>query len=73
MPFAFLFGLYVNSSVFHDLSMIIHVSISFRGVLSTGFLWMVDVDKSRVECDEFVLAESARKAFDTKPLDIVST
>ncbi|KAF8150707.1 MFS general substrate transporter [Crassisporium funariophilum] len=42
MPFAFLFGL---------------------GVVSTLFLWMVDVDKSRIECNDFILAESERKAF----------
>ncbi|KAF4597306.1 hypothetical protein EYR40_007758 [Pleurotus pulmonarius] len=43
MPFAFLFGL---------------------GMFSTIFLWMVDVPKSRVECQEFVRAEADRKAFD---------
>ncbi|KIY62022.1 hypothetical protein CYLTODRAFT_459347 [Cylindrobasidium torrendii FP15055 ss-10] len=35
------------------------------GVLSTGFLWMVDVDKSRIECAEFIKAEAERDAFDT--------
>ncbi len=35
-----------------------------RGVFSTIFLWMVDVPKSRVECQEFVRAEADRKAFD---------
>ncbi|THU84193.1 MFS general substrate transporter [Dendrothele bispora CBS 962.96] len=45
MPFAFLFGL---------------------GVFSTIFLYMVDVDKSRVECEEFIKAEGARKAFDSE-------
>ncbi|KAJ6561993.1 autophagy-related protein 22-like protein [Mycena capillaripes] len=43
MPFAFLFGL---------------------GVFSTIFLWLVDVDKSRVECEAFVRAEEKRKAFE---------
>ncbi|KAJ7476224.1 MFS general substrate transporter [Mycena latifolia] len=43
MPFAFLFGL---------------------GVFSTVFLWLVDVDKSRVECEAFVRAEQERKAFE---------
>ncbi|KAI0833634.1 autophagy-related protein 22-like protein [Trametes gibbosa] len=33
------------------------------GVLSTGFLYFVDVDKSRRECAEFVLAEAKREAF----------
>ncbi|KAJ7158472.1 MFS general substrate transporter [Mycena filopes] len=42
MPFAFLFGL---------------------GVFSTLFLYLVDVDKSRIECEAFIRAEEARKAF----------
>ncbi|THH32255.1 hypothetical protein EUX98_g1933 [Antrodiella citrinella] len=42
MPFAFLFGL---------------------GVFSTIFLYFVDVEKSRTECDEFVQAEAERHAF----------
>ncbi|KAH9945074.1 MFS general substrate transporter [Epithele typhae] len=33
------------------------------GVLSTAFLFMVDVDKSRTECDEFIAAEARREAF----------
>lgn len=36
-----------------------------RGVLSTIFLVLVDVDKSRVECEEFIRAEAERKAFET--------
>ncbi|KAJ7745671.1 MFS general substrate transporter [Mycena metata] len=43
MPFAFLFGL---------------------GVFSTVFLYFVDVDKSRVECEAFIRAEEKRKAFE---------
>ncbi|KAF8917270.1 autophagy-related protein 22-like protein [Mucidula mucida] len=46
MPFAFLFGL---------------------GVFSTIFLWMLDVDKSHVECEEFIRAEAERKAFEAHP------
>ncbi|KAJ3564406.1 hypothetical protein NP233_g8317 [Leucocoprinus birnbaumii] len=42
MPFAFLFGL---------------------GVLSTIFLWMIDIDRSRKECAEFIAAEGSRNAF----------
>lgn len=42
MPFAFLFGL---------------------GVASTVFLLLVDVKKSRKECEEFILAEAKREAF----------
>ncbi|KAH9003152.1 MFS general substrate transporter [Lactarius hatsudake] len=42
MPFAFLFGL---------------------GLFSTIFLFMVDVKKSRIECEEFVEAEATRDAF----------
>lgn len=34
------------------------------GTLSTIFLWMVDVQKSRVECEVFILAEANRKAFE---------
>jgi hypothetical protein len=33
------------------------------GVVSVLFLWLVDMDKSRIECDEFVLAETKREAF----------
>ncbi|KAH9064003.1 autophagy-related protein 22-like protein [Lactarius vividus] len=44
MPFAFLFGL---------------------GLFSTIFLFMVDVKKSRIECEEFVEAEATRDAFAT--------
>lgn len=71
MPFAFLFGLYV---VLPRLFLFLYNKPRIsRGVLSSVFLWMVDVGKSRIECDEFVLAESARKAFDTEALDVVST
>ncbi|KAF8896088.1 autophagy-related protein 22-like protein [Infundibulicybe gibba] len=40
------------------------------GVFSTIFLWMVDVDKSRIECEEFVLAEEARKVFQTGEMEL---
>ncbi|EEB89454.1 hypothetical protein MPER_12445 [Moniliophthora perniciosa FA553] len=43
LPFAFLFGL---------------------GVFSTLFLYMVNVEKSHIECEEFIKAEADRKAFD---------
>ncbi|KAJ3510972.1 hypothetical protein NLJ89_g4370 [Agrocybe chaxingu] len=33
------------------------------GVLSTIFLWMVDVEKSRMECKEFIAAEAEREVF----------
>lgn len=33
------------------------------GTISTIFLYLVDVKKSRVECDEFVEAEANREAF----------
>lgn len=33
------------------------------GVLSTVFLWMVDIDQSRKECAEFIAAEGSRNAF----------
>ncbi|KAJ7067231.1 autophagy-related protein 22-like protein [Mycena amicta] len=34
------------------------------GVFSTVFLWLVDIDKSRAECEAFVRAEAERKAFE---------
>ncbi len=34
-----------------------------RGALSTIFLYFVDVEKSRKECAEFILAEAKRDAF----------
>jgi len=33
------------------------------GAISTIFLYLVDVKKSRVECEEFVEAEANREAF----------
>ena len=43
-------------------------SISLRGALSTVFLYLVDVQKSRKECEEFIVAEAKREAFaDTVP------
>ena len=36
--------------------------------MSTIFLYFVDVDKSRKECEEFIVAEAKREAFaDTVP------
>ena len=35
----------------------------FRGVASTVFLLLVDVKKSRQECEDFVNAETKREAF----------
>lgn len=37
------------------------------GALSTGFLYVVDVDKSRKECAAFVSAEAKREAFADAP------
>ncbi|TBU38548.1 MFS general substrate transporter [Dichomitus squalens] len=38
------------------------------GALSTAFLYFVDVQKSRKECEEFIVAEAKREAFvDTVP------
>ncbi|KAI0091109.1 autophagy-related protein 22-like protein [Irpex rosettiformis] len=34
------------------------------GTASTVFLWFVDVDKSRKECDDFIAAEAKRDAFE---------
>lgn len=58
MPFAFLFALSVHHS-FHS-NMVLHL---FRGVLSCGVLYFVDVKKSRIECEDFVTAEGKRDAF----------
>ncbi|KAL1737633.1 vacuole effluxer Atg22 like-domain-containing protein, partial [Schizophyllum fasciatum] len=38
------------------------------GTASTIFLWLVDVKKSRVECEAFVRAESEREAFQASAL-----
>ncbi|GAW00214.1 MFS general substrate transporter [Lentinula edodes] len=35
------------------------------GVFSMIFLWFVDVPRSRIECENFVKAESERRAFET--------
>lgn len=37
----------------------------YRGAFSTIFLFMVDMKKSRIECDEFIAAEAKREAFAT--------
>jgi hypothetical protein len=37
--------------------------ISHSGTFSTVFLYLVDVEKSRMECEEFMAAEMSRKAF----------
>jgi hypothetical protein len=36
----------------------------YSGTFSTVFLYLVDVKKSRTECEEFIVAEMRRKAFD---------
>ena len=38
-----------------------------RGALSTVFLYLVDVQKSRKECEEFIVAEAKREAFADSP------
>jgi len=35
-------------------------------MLSTIFLFVLDVEKSRIECEEFVEAEARRGVFSTK-------
>jgi hypothetical protein len=37
--------------------------MALSGISSTIFLFMVDVDKSRVECEEFVAAEVKHDVF----------
>lgn len=39
---------------------------TFRGAFSTIFLFMVDMKKSRAECEEFIAAEAKREAFATE-------
>lgn len=34
------------------------------GIMSTVFLYLIDVDKSRVECEQFLKAEANRQAFE---------
>lgn len=54
------------SDIFGSVLMrVLNVCVYCRGVFSTIFLWFVDVDKSRVECEEFIRAEADRKAFET--------
>jgi hypothetical protein len=68
MSFTFLFSLYViPSAPYRRRSRIV-----FSGVVSTFFLWMVDVDKSRFEYREFILAEEKRKASRKNELGPVS-
>ena len=62
MPFAFLFGLYVLTNFVGIYRILIWNNCS--GTFSTVFLYLVDVNKSRVECEEFIVAEMKRKAFD---------
>lgn len=37
--------------------------VEHSGTLSTVFLFLVDVEKSRIECEEFVAAEVGHDAF----------
>lgn len=69
MPFAFLFALYVIYPDSLSLRSMLNLCLRCSGVASTVFLWMIDVDKSRTECDEFVLAEGKRKAFNVSALN----
>lgn len=41
-----------------------HTAI-LSGVFSTVFIFMLDVEKSRIECDEFVAAEARHGVFNT--------
>ncbi|EIW57691.1 MFS general substrate transporter, partial [Trametes versicolor FP-101664 SS1] len=43
------------------------VFLFILGALSTGFLYFVDVEKSRIECEEFIQAEAKREAFADTP------
>ncbi|KAF9526404.1 MFS general substrate transporter [Crepidotus variabilis] len=41
------------------------------GVFSTLFLWMVDMKKSRIECEEFIAAEEKRNVFKDVKIDLL--
>ena len=43
-----------------------------RGVVSTVLLYLVDVEKSRVECEAFIVAEAKREAFAGSHFDDVA-
>ncbi|KIK55158.1 hypothetical protein GYMLUDRAFT_248957 [Collybiopsis luxurians FD-317 M1] len=61
-------GPFVSSAIITDSNNNNNMPFAFLfalGVFSMIFLWMVDVPKSRVECEEFITAESKRKAFET--------
>ena len=47
----------------------IHIPSIHSGVLSTILLYMVDVKKSRQECEAFVAAEANRAAFSDSHFD----
>ncbi|KAJ7094257.1 hypothetical protein C8R44DRAFT_383426 [Mycena epipterygia] len=61
-------GPFVSSAIITAANNNDNMPFAFRlfdlGVVSTVFLWLVDVDKSRVECEEFVRAEQEREAFE---------
>ncbi|KAE9405197.1 MFS general substrate transporter [Gymnopus androsaceus JB14] len=61
-------GPFVSSAIITDSNNNDNMPFAFLfalGVFSMIFLWMVDVPKSRIECEEFIQAESERKAFET--------
>ncbi|KAF5391658.1 hypothetical protein D9757_002487 [Collybiopsis confluens] len=61
-------GPFVSSAIITDSNNNNNMPFAFLfalGVFSMIFLWMVDVPKSRIECEEFISAESKRKAFET--------
>ncbi|KAJ3720826.1 MFS general substrate transporter [Lentinula guzmanii] len=60
-------GPFVSSAIIEDSSNN-NMPFSFLfalGAFSMIFLWFVDVPRSRIECAEFIQAESERKVFDT--------
>ena len=62
MPFAFLFSVYVSFGVCTCARVHGAVAVS-SGAFSAVFLVMVDMDKSRKECAEFIEAEAKAHAF----------
>lgn len=59
-------GPFVSSALIQDANGNNNAPFAFllaMGALSCVLLYLVDVDKSRKECDNFVAAEAKRKAF----------
>ncbi|KII85097.1 hypothetical protein PLICRDRAFT_145783 [Plicaturopsis crispa FD-325 SS-3] len=68
-------GPFVTSAIIADSGNNNNMPFAFLfavGVVSTVFLYLVDVPKSRIECEEFIEGEARRKAFEDAPAPVVS-